>query len=63
MIELDSKTSSRYLGISIDVLQYTGVFVKNVEPRSLAAEVGIVVGDQIVEVSGLKLFESRSLVT
>jgi len=48
-IELD--TSVKQLGIHIDETPGTGIFVTSVSQNSLAAEVGIEVGDQIVEVS------------
>lgn len=47
-IELD--TSFKHLGIKIEETPGTGIFVISVSQHSLAADVGIEVGDQIVEV-------------
>uniref|UniRef100_A0A8V1A4S5 USH1 protein network component harmonin n=1 Tax=Gallus gallus TaxID=9031 RepID=A0A8V1A4S5_CHICK len=41
------------LGISSGPTQKPGIFVSNVKPGSLSAEVGLEVGDQIVEVNGV----------
>lgn len=49
-IELD--TSCTHLGINIEEKAGVGIFVNKVNPQSHAAEVGIRVGDQIVEVRG-----------
>lgn len=48
-IELD--TSSKHLGINIKEKPGIGIFVSSVTANSHAAEVGISVDDQIVEVS------------
>ncbi|KAF6106973.1 USH1 protein network component harmonin [Phyllostomus discolor] len=50
-----SLVGSRGLGCSISSgpIQKPGIFVSNVKPGSLSAEVGLETGDQIVEVNGI----------
>ena len=49
VLELD--TSHKHLGINIEEKQGTGIFVTSVNQTSLASEVGIEIGDQIIEVT------------
>ncbi|XP_063800166.1 harmonin isoform X2 [Pseudophryne corroboree] len=46
-------TTGMGCSISSGPAQKPGIFVSNVKPRSLSAEVGLEVGDQIVEVNGV----------
>jgi len=48
--ELELDTSFEHLGITITEQPGTGIFITSVSPKSLAAEVGIEKGDQIIEV-------------
>ena len=49
-------TSVEHLGIKIAEQPGTGIFITSVSPDSLAAEVGIEVGDQIIEVGTLTCY-------
>ncbi|KAF6033024.1 hypothetical protein EB796_008666 [Bugula neritina] len=51
--ELELDTSFEHLGITITEQPGTGIFITSVSPKSLAAEVGIEKGDQIIEFCGI----------
>ena len=51
MREVELDTSFDHLGIQIQEKPGTGIFITSVSHNSLAAEVGIAVDDQIIEVN------------
>ena len=53
--EIDIEKTSEQLGITIEEGSNKGVFVSSVSEHSLAAQVGLQVGDQLLEVSGVNL--------
>lgn len=53
--EIRIDKSSNQLGISIEYRKGRGIFVSQVEENSIASQVGLQIGDQLLDISGINL--------